>query len=69
MGEKHDYDGENSWISDGLPSSSSKTVFGDYLGLGLIRRRVILSEERKSQMPAIMSPQVRCDMGLEAMRG
>jgi len=22
MGEKDDYDGENSWISDGLPSSS-----------------------------------------------
>ena len=25
IGEQDDYDGENSWISDGLPSSSSKT--------------------------------------------
>jgi len=24
IGEKDDYDGENSWISDGLPSSSRR---------------------------------------------
>jgi len=24
MGENHDYDSENSWISDGLPSSSRR---------------------------------------------
>ena len=26
MGEKDDYDSENSWISDGLPSSSMKNI-------------------------------------------
>ena len=26
MGEKDDYDSENSWISDGLPSSRVQTV-------------------------------------------
>jgi len=29
MGEKDDYDSENSWISDGLPSSSRRRRRGD----------------------------------------
>jgi len=28
-GEKDDYDSENSWISDGLPSSSRRRTRGD----------------------------------------
>jgi len=29
IGEKDDYDGENCWISDGLPSSSRRRRRGD----------------------------------------
>jgi len=34
IGEKDDYDGENSWISDGLPSSSRRRRRGDGRGKG-----------------------------------
>ena len=34
MGEKDDYDSENSWISDGLPSSSRRRRRGDGRGEG-----------------------------------
>ena len=33
MGEKCDYDSENSWISDGLPSSSRRRRRGDVRGI------------------------------------
>jgi hypothetical protein len=32
IGEKDDYDSENSWISDGLPSSSRRRRRGDGRG-------------------------------------
>ena len=32
MGEKDDYDSENSWISDGLPSSSRRRSGGRWEG-------------------------------------
>ena len=34
IGEKDDYDSENSWISDGLPSSSRRRRRGDGGGRG-----------------------------------
>ena len=34
MGEKDDYDSENSWISDGLPSSRRRRRRGDGRGEG-----------------------------------
>jgi len=34
IGEKDDYDSANSWISDGLPSSSRKRRRGDGRGEG-----------------------------------
>jgi len=34
IGEKDDYDSENSWISDGLPSSSRRRRRGDGRGEG-----------------------------------
>jgi len=34
IGEKAVYDGENSWISDGLPSSSRRRRRGDERGEG-----------------------------------
>jgi len=34
IGEKDDYDSENSWISDGLPSSSRMRRTGDGRGEG-----------------------------------
>ena len=35
IGEKDDYDSENSWISDGLPSSSRRKRRGDGKGKGV----------------------------------
>ena len=34
IGEKDDYDIENSWISDGLPSNSRRRRRGDWRGEG-----------------------------------
>jgi len=38
IGEKDDYDSENSWISDGLPSSSRRRRRGEEVGIGNVRQ-------------------------------
>ena len=43
MGEKDDYESENSWISDGLPSKQKKEERRWEVGGGRVEREVKLS--------------------------
>ena len=47
IGEKDDYDSENSWISDGLPSSSRRGKRRWEVGGGRVEREVKYKRDRR----------------------
>jgi len=54
--EKDDYDSENSWISDGLPSSSISKLSRDVAGkFEIHRNQGVITEKRNEQKKPIVS--------------